>query len=156
MRRNLVLLAAAVGLALSGIGISVAALSTHTEDPSTHLHRVAGISDPVARLNALYDVYQSTARANPRAVAVGTRMNTELKQAIAKTSEELKDDPEKQTLVDEAQTWVDDLTSGDPLTPPSPAPSPPSSPSPAPSPSAPPPPSGAGVPTPSGSGILPG
>jgi hypothetical protein len=150
IRRNLVLLAAAITLALSGIGISLASLTTKTDDPATHLRRAAGISDPVQRLNALYDVYQSTARENPAAIAVGTKMNKQLKAAIAKNADDLQADPREHHLVDKAHEWVNDLTTGAPLTPPA-TPSTPTSPSPAPSPSTPQPPSTpktSGVPSP--------
>ncbi|MGZ4190709.1 MAG: hypothetical protein ACXVQ5_12830, partial [Actinomycetota bacterium] len=87
------------------------------------------------------------AASNPGAVAPGTELNTDIQRALTKTSSDAQGDPQQQQVLDQTAKWLQDISTGTGLTPPSPAPSasPPPSPSPVPSPSTPPPPGGSGL-----------
>jgi hypothetical protein len=144
LRRRVPLIAAAVAIAVSGIAISVGAMtSAHDlQAARIHLAQAEQIPNPVARLRAIYVVYNKTAIEHPEAVAAGTAINQDVKIAVTKTKNEMQDDPQNQSLVDQATVWINDVAAGQPMTPPAPSPSPAPTPTGTPNPTASPAPTG--------------
>ncbi|MGZ4210666.1 MAG: hypothetical protein ACXVQX_08730 [Actinomycetota bacterium] len=149
IRTRTPLVAAASLLVVSGFAISVAALTgpSGPQQARAQLQRAERIEDPAVRLRAIYNTYKNLAASNPGAVAPGTELNTDIQRALTKTSSDAQGDPQQQQVLDQTAKWLQDISTGTGLTPPSPAPSasPPPSPSPVPSPSTPPPPGGSGL-----------
>jgi hypothetical protein len=148
LRRRTPFLAAAALLAISGVAISVGALTPPAAPHAAqvHLRQAEQIEDPATRLNAIYNAYQEAVKTNPAAVAPGTEMNRDVKDALTKTTTDTQNDPQNQDVLTQAQTWIVAISNGEPLTPPSPAPSP----TPTPTPSTPPAPSATPPPPPTG------
>ena len=128
LRRRTPILVAAALLTVSGLAISVGAL-TSTGAPQAaqaRLRQAERIVDPAMRLNAIYAAYRDVVRTNPTAVAPGTDLNRDVTKALTKTKTDAQKDPSQTALVNQATALIDAVSHGQtPPPPPAPAPTPP-------------------------------
>lgn len=126
LRTRTPILVAAALAGVSALAISVGAL-TAMNSPSpaqTRLAQAERITDPAARMNAIYATYRDAARSDPKSVAPGTALNKDVTKALTKTKTDMQSDPTKTQFVDQARTLIDAVSHGQ-TPPPPPAPSPP-------------------------------
>ena len=133
LRTRTPILVAAALLTVSGLAISVAAL-TSPEAPQqaqTQLRQAERIADPATRLTAIAAAYGEVVRTNPAAIAPGTELNRDVTKALTKTKTDAQGDPTQTALVNQATALIDAVSHGQtPSPPPTPAPTPPTTPSP--------------------------
>ena len=128
LRTRTPILVAAALFAVSALAISVGAITAiHSQTPAeARLRRAEQISDPGARLTAIYATYRDTVRSNPAAVAPGTALNKDMTKALTKTKTDMQGDPSKEQLVEQAKVLIDAVSKGEappaPQTPPPPTP----------------------------------
>lgn len=138
LRTRTPILVAAALFAVSALAISVGAITAiHSQTPEARLHQAERITDPAARMTAIYATYRDVARANPAAVAPGTALNKDVTKALTKTKTDMQGDPSNQQLVDQAGALIDAVSHGQTPPPPATPPVPQGTPTP------PPPPGGA-------------
>jgi len=131
LRRRTPVLVAAALLAVSGLAISVGAL-TATNAPQraqARLRQAERIADPATRLNAIYAAYRDVVQVSPAAVAPGTDLNRSVTKTLTKTKTDMQGNPSQAQLVNQAKTLIDAVSRGQtPPPPPAPSPSPPPAP----------------------------
>jgi hypothetical protein len=126
LRTRTPILVAAALLSVSGLAISVAALTSPgtTQRAQARLRQAERIVDPATRLKAIDAAYREVVRTNPAAVAPGTALNRDVSKTLAKTKTDAQKDPSQTQLVKQATALIDAVSQGQ-TPPPPPAPTPP-------------------------------
>jgi hypothetical protein len=126
LRTRTPILVAAALLAVSGLAISVAAITSPgaPEQAQARLREAEHIADPASRFTAIDAVYRDVVRTNPAAVAPGTALNRDMTKALTKTKTDAQKNPSQTELVNQATTLIDAVSHGQ-TPPPPPAPTPP-------------------------------
>jgi hypothetical protein len=133
LRTRTPILVAAALMTVSGLAISVAALTSlgAPQQAQTRLRQAERIADPATRLTAIDAAYREVVRTNPAAVAPGTALNRDVTKALTKTKTDAQGDPTQTALVNQATALINAVSQGQtPSPPPTPAPTPPPTPAP--------------------------
>ena len=130
LRRRTPVLVAAALMTVSGLAISVAALTSPDapQGAQARLRQAERIVDPATRLTAIYAAYRDVVRSNPTAVAPGTDLNRDVTKALTKTKTDAQKDPSQTELVNQTTALIDAVSHGQ-TPPPPPTPQPPAPPS---------------------------
>jgi hypothetical protein len=126
LRTRTPILVAAALMTVSGLAISVAALTSPgaPQQAQTRLRQAERIADPATRLTAIDAAYREVVRTNPAAIAPGTDLNRDVTKTLTKTKTDAQKDPTQTQLVNQATTLIDAVSHGQ-TPPPPPAPTPP-------------------------------
>jgi hypothetical protein len=126
LRTRTPILVAAALMTVSGLAISVAALTSPgaPQQAQARLRQAERIADPATRLTAIDAAYREVVRTNPAAIAPGTALNREVTKTLTKTKTHAQGDPTQTELVNQATTLIDAVSNGQ-TPPPPPAPTPP-------------------------------